>query len=173
MENEIEHHSDRLAYKAINVPLMQLGEQADESNPSNVIRKYSPQQALFWTLLYIPGVIVGLAELISLVIQEIRHNPTVERITLVFGTVVATLAVLSLIAVIIISDSDGGLVRVIGWSSVGFLFGAATTIGILGPLYSDWILGAIAQNLAGTPSSDNALLYWCYFVAKRLPFFSF
>jgi hypothetical protein len=119
------------------------------------------------------GVIVGLTGLISLVIQEIRHNPTVQRITLVFGAVVATLALLSLIAVINISDSDGGLVRVIGWSSVGFLFGAATAISILGALYSDWILGAIAQNLAGTPSSDNALLYWCYFVAKRLPFFSF
>jgi hypothetical protein len=42
---------------------------------------------------------------------------------------------------------------------------------VLGVFYSDWILAAIAENLAGVPSSDVAILYWLYFVAKRLPLF--
>jgi hypothetical protein len=31
---------------------------------------------------------------------------------------------------------------------------------ILGAFYSDWVLGALAGNLVGVPSGDNAYLYW-------------
>jgi hypothetical protein len=36
-------------------------------------------------------------------------------------------------------------------------------------LYSDWVLGVITGNLAGAPSGDVKVIYWIYFVAKRLP----
>jgi hypothetical protein len=45
-------------------------------------------------------------------------------------------------------------------------------VGILAALYSDWVLAGLAGNLIGMPSSDNSLLYFGYFAAKRLPFFS-
>jgi hypothetical protein len=38
-------------------------------------------------------------------------------------------------------------------------------------LWSDWVLAGLADNLIGVPSSDNAVLYFGYFAAKRLPFF--
>jgi hypothetical protein len=31
---------------------------------------------------------------------------------------------------------------------------------ILAAFYSDWVLGALARNLVGVPSGDNAYLYW-------------
>ena len=49
------------------------------------------------------------------------------------------------------------------------LLECAAVVGILSTLNSDWLLGAIASNLSGYPSSDIAVLYWGYFIAKRLP----
>jgi hypothetical protein len=45
--------------------------------------------------------------------------------------------------------------------------------GLFGALYCDWILAAIARNWAGLPSNDIAVLFWVYFLAKRLPMLSF
>ncbi|KAK3381758.1 hypothetical protein B0H63DRAFT_476570 [Podospora didyma] len=45
-------------------------------------------------------------------------------------------------------------------------------VGTLALLFGDWILAAIAGNVVGAPDGINAALYWTYFVAKRLPFFS-
>jgi len=42
-------------------------------------------------------------------------------------------------------------------------------VGIVGAWYNDWILAAIAENYSGLPSSDNAVLYWGYFIAKKIP----
>jgi len=46
-------------------------------------------------------------------------------------------------------------------------------VGVLAALYSDWVIAFLAGNMAGVPMSDNALLYWTYFFAKRIPLFSF
>jgi len=43
---------------------------------------------------------------------------------------------------------------------------------ILAPLYADWALGAMADNLLGVPSGDSAPLYWSYFVLKRFTMIS-
>ena len=53
-------------------------------------------------------------------------------------------------------------------SILGVLF-----FGLFGAFYCDWILAAIARNWAGLPSNDIAVLFWVYFVAKRLPMLSF
>jgi hypothetical protein len=45
--------------------------------------------------------------------------------------------------------------------------------GLAAAFYCDWILAAIAENWAGLPSNDIAVLFWFYFVAKRLPMLSF
>jgi hypothetical protein len=56
-----------------------------------------------------------------------------------------------------------------------FALGPVASIGMVGilfALYSDFAIGAIAGNMAGVPSSDNAVLYWGYFIIKRLPILS-
>lgn len=40
---------------------------------------------------------------------------------------------------------------------------------LLFPFWADWTLAAAVGNWTGWPSSDVALLYWAYFIAKRLP----
>jgi hypothetical protein len=39
---------------------------------------------------------------------------------------------------------------------------------VLPALYSDWALGIMLANLSGYPSSDNAALFWGYWVANLL-----
>jgi len=40
---------------------------------------------------------------------------------------------------------------------------------LLFPFWADWTLAAAVGSWTGWPSSDIALLYWAYFIAKRLP----
>ena len=59
------------------------------------------------------------------------------------------------------------------WRIILFLLGGTlTTVVILAALYSDFVLGMAAGNMTGWPSSDNAVFYWIYIAAKRLPLFS-
>ena len=44
--------------------------------------------------------------------------------------------------------------------------------GLFSAFYCDWVLAALERNYSGIPSSDIAILYWMYFVAKRLPMLS-
>lgn len=42
----------------------------------------------------------------------------------------------------------------------------------LGPFYSDWVLGAIARNFAGLPTSTDTVvvgIYWAFFATCLLP----
>lgn len=50
---------------------------------------------------------------------------------------------------------------------------AVVLIGALFAFYTDWALATLTGDMAGTPSSDNAIFYWIYFAAKRFPLFSF
>jgi hypothetical protein len=43
---------------------------------------------------------------------------------------------------------------------------------MLAAFYSDMALGAMTNDLVGAPSDENKYLYWTYFIAKRIPFFS-
>jgi len=126
-------------------------------------------KVLFWLILYIPGVIAGMAGLLSLVAETINSNHNIMIVTAVFGAV--TLAAALLVGIIVCCLSLESSVRIIG-SGLTSLFVILGCFGVLGAFYSDWILAAIAENMSGTPSPDNAALYWSYFVAKRLPFFS-
>jgi hypothetical protein len=130
-------------------------------------------KVLFWLLLYIPGVAAGMTGLFSLVSDTIRVNHDVMVITAVFGSItLAVVVVLSIVVCHEMVDEDNGCCGTFfatGFSACGAALGL---LGVLGAFYSDWILAAIAENMAGTPSSDNAALYWTYFIAKRMPFFS-
>jgi hypothetical protein len=127
-------------------------------------------KVLFWLILYIPGVVAGMAGLLSLVGETIHSNHDVLVVTSVFGAV--TLAAALLVGLLVCCGSNGRIFQSLVGSGLTTLFVILGCFGVLGAFYSDWILAAIAENMSGMPSSDNAALYWSYFVAKRLPFFS-
>jgi hypothetical protein len=114
--------------------------------------------------LYACGIITGFTGLVSLVIQSWETH-SVVLITEIFGGIAGFIAVVGvLISCSIYIDGEEfseSVLSVGGW------------VGILSALYCDWILGAIADNMTGAPSDDVAVLYWIYFVAKRLPLLTF
>lgn len=129
----------------------------EDSRPS-----YAPAG---WLVFYILGIAVGLVGLISIVVEAWpTRSKAIEIISEVFGTAVLLGIPIGICFHTFISNALVGICGAIGM------------IGILPAFYSDWILAAIAVqeggDWAGTPSSDYAPLYWAYFAAKRLPFFS-
>jgi hypothetical protein len=130
--------------------------------------KYSSRPAL-WLIFYGFGVVIGTVGIMAVVVEAWPTRSTaMEIITAVFATAVLLTGMLGLAI---------GLCcfHCLGTSILGVL-GVVGAIGILAAFYSDWILAAIevqgGGNWAGFPSSDASWLYWTYFVAKRLPFFS-
>jgi hypothetical protein len=120
-----------------------------------------------WCLvIYAPGIVIGFAGLGPLVKQN-WHNYEVGIMTYALGGLLVVLGIGVAIYCMFTSKS-GGVVESWCWGLLACVCGC----GILAVLYSDWILGAIAGDLAGYPSSDNAVLFWTYFVAKRLPLLS-
>lgn len=120
-----------------------------------------------WLILYVLGLIVGLVGIGSLV-KETWDDHTIRVITYVFGGVILGSAVIAAIAGLITCCSHGDASGLAVAPLVCVL-----AVVVLGVLYSDWILGEIAGNLAGVPSGDVRILYWAYFAAKRLPMFTF
>ncbi|CCX15253.1 Similar to hypothetical protein CC1G_06935 [Coprinopsis cinerea okayama7 len=117
-------------------------------------------EILWWLLLYVAGSIVGLTGLISLVIMAWENNFIQISTFVVSGC--AGIA----IDVTLLSFKDD--TEDVGRKIVVCLM----FLGALTALWSDWVLAGLADNLIGVPSSDNAVLYFGYFAAKRLPFFS-
>lgn len=145
-------------------------QQLEQDNPDDESKESITR--FFYLVLYIPGLIAGIAGLFSLVSETIESNHDVKIVTGTFGGAIGLGGLVGLLLTDIgpldFDDEDACVCAmitiVLGWvaSSVPWLC-------LFGVLYSDWVLGAIAGNLAGSPSSDNAALYWTYFVAKRLP----
>lgn len=130
-----------------------------------------------WCLaLYVPGIVTGFVGLVPLV-KESWSNHTIGIITYVFGGVMVGLG-LAVVAYSTFNDGnkvEGGLLFCSGGVTMSLFWGLSTCVGVwgfLGVLYCDWILGCIAQDLAGMPSGDTEILYWTYFFAKRLPLLS-
>ncbi len=160
-------------------------EEPDLSSRNNLDSWLAPNETMgrtgariLWLLVYIPGLIAGLTGLISLVHETIGSNHDVKVITGVFGGVIGFLGLVTLptmgtaIPDCDCDDDDDALYWVMVWYLGKLVLASLPWLGFFGVLWSDWVLAAIAGNLAGSPSSDNAALYWTYFVAKRLPFFS-
>jgi hypothetical protein len=108
----------------------------------------------------------------SLVAQTIHKNEQVLIITIVFGTVIATVLVAGTFF-LVWGNSDGSTGKALGIGVLGSAMQLVMWVAILAAFYSDWILGAIAGSLSGVPSSDVAPLYYSYLIVKRLPLFSF
>lgn len=151
-------------------------------------QKTSYAPALWPGIFYTCGVVIGLVGLTAVMVKVWpQRTKAMMIITGVFGGFVILAFIFGLIIGIFIwrderdDDPSDGAVKSVGFLTFvsGFIstFGAVGMIGVLAAFYSDWILAAIevqhGGSWAGLPSSDIAGLYWAYFVAKRLPFFSF
>ena len=119
--------------------------------------------SVFFSLIYGCGLVIGMVGLISLVKQSWGIS-RVSTITYAFAGIWIALFVLAFFLLFLtpILDLDAS------WAGTPFLLLPISIV-----LYSDWVLGAVAGNLIGTPSSDIAVVYWLYFAAKRLQMFTF
>ncbi|KAF8248504.1 hypothetical protein K440DRAFT_547721 [Wilcoxina mikolae CBS 423.85] len=114
----------------------------------------------WWLLLYVLGIVIGFVGLVSLIAKVWDHNPFVGRTTEIFSYILAVILFVALIT------------AVIGFKLSSVVLIVLILFGALSALYSDWILAGIAGNLLGMPTADNTVLYFLYFAAKRLSFFS-
>ena len=52
------------------------------------------------------------------------------------------------------------------------LLSVAVSVFVLGLLYMDWCIGAVAGNNGGVPSRANSAIFWTWFALKRLGLFA-
>jgi hypothetical protein len=126
-----------------------------------------------WLLLYMAGALVGLAGLLSLVYSSWHEGVINHDIHIITAAFAATAVLIASLKILVHFWGDSRIPgkdaaaefgrKNLGKTSFCFAFGFAVA------LFSDWILAAIAQNFVGTPSENNLVTYWAYFVAKRLP----
>ena len=116
------------------------------------------------------GAFVGFVGIMAVVGENVWGNDTLVWITVGFGVAAGLVA---LVAACAACPSRGsGDMKGRAWAS-GITFSAAvTTITVLFAFYSDWALAAVSGNLVGTPTKHNAVLYYFFWVAKRLPMLS-
>jgi hypothetical protein len=132
---------------------------------------------LWWLTLYLSGTVVGMVGLCSLLYTTFRHDKTIRHLTYGFGAAMAIIPLLVAIYWYIhhLEKPEGGsrVCMSAAWHSFGGAILAFTAVfGFFSSLYSDLVLGSIANNLFGLPSADFAPLYWAWFIAKRLPLLS-
>ncbi|KAM7190203.1 hypothetical protein V8F20_009825 [Naviculisporaceae sp. PSN 640] len=123
------------------------------------------KQIWLWSPLYFFGAVVGFVGVMNIVRKNIASNHQLQIVTGVFGGVVAFM----IIGVVILGLCAFGKV----WVSLltGIIVGIFV-LTILFALYTDWALACMVGDVVGRPSRDNQVLYWLYFVAKRLPMLS-
>jgi hypothetical protein len=149
--------------------------------------------AVTWLCGYIAGTVVGMVGLLSLVAQLFHEQVSIRIVTGIFESLAFLPFIVwtpfALIFVLIrlwfyiryfvhLDDEIGNFEWTFRGEDIellditGIFVVATAFFGLLGAFYCDWILAAIADNWAGLPSSDIAVLYWIYFAAKRLPMLS-
>jgi hypothetical protein len=161
--------ASRNAMKASKYELLAKSSSVDSAGPPDKApRIWSSEDSTWMTLfIYAAAAVVGLVGLISLVVENF-WIPGVWKITTVFGSLIlgTGLAFLALWWIGDASEEKEGVRRHrhskalllgLGFSSLGVV---PTLMLILAAFYSDWVLGALARNLVGVPSGDNAYLYW-------------
>jgi len=125
--------------------------------------------AAWWILLYVPGMMAGVIGLMSLVGKVATHSHPLLSLTVSFYLIIGASSIVSFISTIVIyyrrGDVPGNYIK------GGFALTIAFFL-VLSALYADWCLGIMLDNIVGVPSGDKSILYWTYFVAKRLTMFS-
>jgi len=101
--------------------------------------------------LYPIGIVLGLIGQIALVKDNWHLDKSVRTITYVFiaPAVIGTYVVQGL------------------GEAVSFYWNS-----LVAAMWADWVIGAMAHNLIGAPTGEEATLYWIYFAAERLTMFA-
>ncbi len=129
----------------------------------------------WWLYFYFLGSVVGFTGVMNLV----KHNfadpdmAQLRTITFVFCGVAAGLTLFAAFVFFCPCGSGRpalGIALAASWQT--FIF-ALLILTVLFAFYADWVLAALYGDLVGRPSSDNAVFYWIYFAAKRIPMLSF
>lgn len=128
--------------------------------PLRALSKTSFLMSLFDRCIDFPGMIAGVAGLMSLVVKQFHSNKPLRILTICFYSL---MGVFPFGISISISGNGAGLLS---------LAIPVAIFTIFSPFYSDWALGLMARKIGGLPSSDNSLFYWVYWFTKRLPMFS-
>ncbi|KAK3395318.1 hypothetical protein B0H63DRAFT_506802 [Podospora didyma] len=138
-------------------------------------KKDAFRDVMWWSLLYVPGCIIGFVGVMNLLYHNFADVEGLRTVTYVFIGIPAGLVVLSLVLMRYLMKRD---VADEGWVFITG-FGAALTgltvvlvFTVLFAFYADFVLAALADDWVGVPSSENAVFYWTYFAAKRLPMVS-
>lgn len=108
------------------------------------------------SIFYLPGLIVGVIGARQLVWG---HEQRVRYVEIALVGVLLVIAIVSYLA--------GGR----SWLTM-LVMTVISVIFVILPLYIDWALGILVQNIAGLPTSKNKILYWLFFAASRLPMLS-
>lgn len=173
------HYQPALALESYNngIYTQQHNPSAFFSQPSKNTFSGKNRNPLWWLILYLSGTIVGMVGLCSLLYTTFRQDPTVRHLTYGFGAAMAIIPLLVAIYWYIhhLELPEGGsrVCMSAFWHTFGGAILAFTAVfGFFSSLYSDLVLGSIADNLFGLPSTDFAPLYWAWFIAKRLPLLS-
>ena len=160
------HRGDGERYE----PLRRAGNEASRNPQSTILQTMSQRQnhskTCVW--LYVPGIITGYVGLFALVGQYWKTIPAVQHIT--YYMLVAPAVTIAVFILILWGFNKQKESPTIVFTTL--LSIALVGMGIVGALYSDWILAAIAGNYSGYPSNDGSLnfvFFWSYFIAKRLP----
>ncbi|KAK0744629.1 hypothetical protein B0T21DRAFT_281722 [Apiosordaria backusii] len=127
----------------------------------------------YWVPLYVLGVAVGFVGIMNIVSKHIMGNQQLRIITGVFGGVVLLIVLAVVVLSWLMMSGSGGCVGIVGISCLAATGVAVFALSVLFAFYTDWVLAALAEDLVGIPSQDNAVFYWTYFAAKRLPMVSF
>lgn len=114
--------------------------------------------ARFLTIVYIIPLLVGAIGLFDVVDQTI-HQTLVFEVTLAFGVAAAAVAIVALFCFGLLLLSLCDVVERIEPLETSFAICGSVFL-MLFAFYSDWVLGAIAGDIVGTPGSDNGSLYW-------------
>jgi hypothetical protein len=145
------------------------GQRARSENPDDKTQILE-DTTMAWVFVSVPGVVIGLPGLISLVLRS-WDDHRLRVITGVFGSAGVFFIVVQIWYYVEWSHSEYGKHFKWGASYGVHVYLAIWWICFLISLYSDWVLGLISGDLAGAPGGGVALFYWIYFVAKRLPLF--
>lgn len=109
--------------------------------------------------------ITGFVGLFSLVIENWGWHRQVAIVTYSFGGVLVLCEII--VVRFLIWGTLEGSVEIV-WQIILSFF---TFFSILTVLYADWAIGAMTNNLSGAPTADNAVLYYTFFIVKRITMF--
>jgi hypothetical protein len=148
------------------------------SPPGEYVAKSKIPPPLWWLVLYLAGTIVGMVGLGALLYTTFRHDRTIRLLTYGFGGAIALIPILVAIywfqQHLDLPDGGWSVYKSAFWKTFGGgIIAFTAAFGFFSSLYSDLVLGSIADNLFGLPLKDFAPLYWAWFLAKRLPMLSF